>query len=129
MTKQLKAYFLLISSVLANLNENTDKKYIDQILQLHHLQTHNFQHERLIHLLITLFFACIFFASIICTAIWPCWQFMVLDIIVLILLAFYIQHYFFLENTIQKLYPMTQTLIMFSAPHVQTKAFEKSVEK
>lgn len=129
MTKQLKTYFLFISSVLENLNESTDKKYIDQILQLHNLQIHNFQHERLIHLLIMLFFACIFFASIICTAIWPCWQFIVLDIIVLILLAFYIQHYFFLENTIQKLYPMTQTLIMFNAIHTQTQAFENIVEK
>lgn len=115
MTKQLKIYFSFISSTLANLSQDTDKTYIEDILQLHNMQIHYFQHERLIHLLITLFFACTFFTSIICTAIWPSWQFMTLNIIVLILLAFYIQHYFFLENTIQKLYPMTQTLIMLHA--------------
>lgn len=116
MTKQLKTYFTFITSAITALKASeeqaqpADPAYLRLLLELHTEQTRNFQHERLIHLHVTFFFATLLFACIICTTIWPCWQFLLLDIILLILLGFYIKHYFFLENTVQKLYPLTQQL-------------------
>ncbi len=63
-----------------------------------------FQHERLVHLIVTvfvgictvLFFAMGLFAENILLII--------LAFITLILFAFYIFHYYFLENSVQKLY-------------------------
>ena len=65
-----------------------------------------FQHERLIHLIVTLFFVLF---SIIFTYI--CFNTEILEIFVITLVLyvidiFYIIHYFFLENGIQKLYKL-----------------------
>jgi hypothetical protein len=78
-----------------------------------------FQHERLVHLLVTLFFGLIFWISIMI-------ELMLLNIgytlmlinigllavntILLIVLIFYVFHYFFLENSIQKLYQLDKEI-------------------
>jgi len=113
MTEQLKHYFLFITEAIAGLHPDTNKAYIRHLIELHTLQIKAFQHERFIHLLVTFFFAGLLFACILCTVIWPVWQWIALDTILLILLGFYIQHYYFLENTLQKLYPMTQMLMHY----------------
>ncbi|MGL4666745.1 MAG: hypothetical protein ACRCWR_02300 [Saezia sp.] len=113
MTEQLKQYFLFISATLSGLRPDTNKAYIRHLIELHNLQINAFQHERLIHLLVTCFFACLLLAFTVMTVIWPVWQWIALDVIVLLLLGFYIQHYYFLENTLQKLYPMTQIFMHY----------------
>ncbi len=63
-----------------------------------------FQHERLIHLIVTVFVGLatlIFFGLGLITELVPL---LILGIITLILFAFYIVHYYFLENSVQKLY-------------------------
>ena len=63
-----------------------------------------FQHERLIHLIVTVFVGLatlIFFGLGLITELIPL---LILGIITLILFAFYIVHYYFLENSVQKLY-------------------------
>ena len=63
-----------------------------------------FQHERLIHLIVTVFvgLATILFFGI--GLLTDNLFFIVLALITLILFAFYILHYYFLENSVQKLY-------------------------
>ncbi len=63
-----------------------------------------FQHERLIHLIVTVFvgLATILFFGI--GLLTDNIFFLVLALITLILFAFYILHYYFLENSVQKLY-------------------------
>ncbi len=63
-----------------------------------------FQHERLIHLIVTVFVGLgtiLFFGIGLLT---DNLFFLILALITLILFAFYIFHYYFLENSVQKLY-------------------------
>lgn len=118
MTQQLKAYLTFITTVMTQLDatqsgQTPDKAYLRLLLDMHLEQIHAFQHERLIHLLVTFFFALVLFACLICTAVWPGWQFLALDAILITLLGFYIGHYYFLENTLQKLYPITRSLYVY----------------
>lgn len=111
MTKQLKRYFLFISAAIDGLHEGSNKAYVRHLIELHAMQIEAFQHERLIHLIVTCFFAGLLLSCTLTTVIWPVWQWIALDIIILVLLGFYIRHYYYLENTIQKLYPITQILM------------------
>jgi hypothetical protein len=84
-----------------------------------------FQHERLIHLLITLFFGIMFFISVpgyffivnlinIPLSINIC--FLAMIFILLVMLGFYIWHYYILENGIQKLYELDKKISDNSSP-------------
>ena len=68
-----------------------------------------FQHERLIHLMVTLAFAAFLLFSIFCLFVLPV-EFLVAGIL-LTLIFFgltigYVMHYYFLENSVQKMYHM-----------------------
>jgi ABC-type multidrug transport system fused ATPase/permease subunit len=78
-----------------------------------------FQHERLIHLLITLFFSLMFVISVIAAlmmadsgsgSIFLDFGLLVISFIFLIMLGFYIGHYFILENGVQKLYRLDREI-------------------
>jgi hypothetical protein len=115
METQLKAHLAFVTRALAELespgNPSPNARARARLLLDYHLaQTAAFQHERLIHLLVTLFFGALLLASMICAKIWPLWQFLALDALLLVIELFYIKHYFVLENTVQKLYPLTRRL-------------------
>lgn len=84
------------------LNELEESKNIDQEKLLKNIEI--FQHERLIHLIVTVFVGIstiIFFGlGLIIENI----LLLILSLITLILFSFYIFHYYFLENSVQKLY-------------------------
>ena len=68
-----------------------------------------FQHERLIHLMVTLAFAGFLLFEIFCLFILPP-EFLIAGVL-LVLIFFglsigYIMHYYFLENSVQKMYHM-----------------------
>lgn len=69
-----------------------------------------YQHERLIHLLVTIFvgLASIIFLGIAITN--KSIEFIIVGLITLILFAFYIVHYYFLENTVQEMYDLYDSL-------------------
>ncbi len=68
------------------------------------------QHERLIHLLITLFFA-LFTLITLCLVIFhPSLPVFALLGLFLILLIPYIFHYYFLENTVQRWYDLSERI-------------------
>lgn len=69
-----------------------------------------YQHERLIHLLVTITFALLTFFSLYFLVIMPSIAIGILFVIFLIMLAFYIKHYYFLENNVQKLYKIYDDL-------------------
>jgi len=89
-----------------------------KVAEYHKEMLANFQHERLVHLLIMLFFVAVSLALIGgFVALTYCFgmraeliPFYILLGIVIILTIFYVKHYYFLENHIQKLYQYTKKL-------------------
>lgn len=78
-----------------------------------------FQHERLIHLMVTLAFAAFLLFSIFCLFVLPV-EFLVAGIL-LTLIFFgltigYVMHYYFLENSVQKMYLMRDDIRSFLDP-------------
>ena len=62
------------------------------------------QHERLVHLIVTVLFALVMFLNLIIFFQTQINAFLAIILLCLILLIFYIAHYFFLENGVQQLY-------------------------
>ena len=78
-----------------------------------------FQHERLIHLMVTLAFAAFLLFAIFCLFVLPV-EFLVAGIL-LTLIFFgltigYVMHYYFLENSVQKMYLMRDDIRSFLDP-------------
>ena len=61
-----------------------------------------YQHERLIHLIVTMSFGVFFLLSLLLITVNH--SFILLSALFLVLLVPYIAHYYFLENSVQKLY-------------------------
>ena len=86
-------------------NKNTDRKKLAEGM-LTRIQF--YQHERLIHLIVTMSFGVFFLISLIL-----CFNntaFLALAILLLALLIPYIGHYYYLENSVQKLYIIYYTI-------------------
>jgi hypothetical protein len=91
------------AAVKRRLEEGGD---FEALLELHGRKLAWLQHERLVHLIVLLIVSVLFLFSI--------WLFVVLEnplvliltAAALILLAAYIRHYFFLENTVQRWYTL-----------------------
>ena len=81
-----------------------------------------FQHERLIHLMVTLFFALFLLLSIGSLFLFPA-EF-ILTGVLLVAIFFgltigYVFHYYFLENSVQKMYHMRDEMIAFLDPELK----------
>ncbi len=98
MAKYLRDYVKYIDDILKS-KKDID---LDLLMNGHLIKIQFFQHERLIHLLVTLFygiFTLTMFAFININIL-----FILPSIILMVLLLFYVRHYFFLENSVQYLY-------------------------
>ena len=110
---------------------NAVQKYIDEemknapvektrkVLSEFETKISYFQHERLIHLLVTLFFALFLLFEIYCLFVLPV-EFLISGIL-LVLIFFgltigYVAHYYFLENSVQKMYHMRDDIRAFLDP-------------
>ena len=95
----LKDYIEEIDNLL-----NNNKKITDDTIKKHLIKIGFFQHERLIHLIVTVLVGIgtlVFFGlGLILENV----LLLVLTLITLVLFTFYIFHYYFLENSVQKLY-------------------------
>ncbi len=107
MKKTLNQHTIFIEDILKNKNDNFDWKALGNF---HRAQIGFFQHERLIHLLVTLFFALIFLGSVMMQLTLNSLGFLVISAILLVMLGFYIRHYFILENGVQKLYQLDREI-------------------
>ena len=107
---------------------NAVRKYIDEemknapaektseVLSEFEKKIEYFQHERLIHLLVTLAFATWLLFEIYCLFVLPA-EFLIAGIL-LVLIFFgltigYVMHYYFLENSVQKMYHMRDEVRAF----------------
>ena len=101
MTKQIKEYLAYIEAWIAQ--EHSAQEYADERskmltrIQLYH-------HERLIHLLVTLAFEVFFLIDLMMYLLEGGTGLLILTLLFLVLLVPYIKHYYFLENSVQKLY-------------------------
>ena len=102
MTKMIRAYLFSISLALEA--DGADYAALQQDL-LTHLGF--FQHKRLVHLLITLAFAVMLVASFLLP--WDL-SFILVRAALLALTAAYVGHYFFLENSVQRMYRISDAI-------------------
>lgn len=92
-----------IDNYVKEIDKKIEKKNVTKAdIDTHLIKISFFQHERLIHLLVTLFYALYLFISVIIFL--KIWQFSIIVFLEIIILLFYVRHYFFLENNIQYLY-------------------------
>lgn len=101
MTEYLKNYMEYITKKLADC---TDSSAIDEVMSEHKDKIAFMQHERIVHFLVTMMFAIILTIFMCAMLMVENIMLLVLVAIILVLLGFYIKHYYFLENTVQKMY-------------------------
>jgi len=101
MTEYLKNYMKYIQE---KLEKCSDSAGLDEIMAEHKDKIAFMQHERIVHFLVTMMFALILaiFMGIEIFTENP--AILLLVTIIIVLLGFYIKHYYFLENTVQKMY-------------------------
>lgn len=101
MTDYLKKYMDYIAHKLENCKSCTE---IEEILAEHKDKIAFMQHERLVHFLVTMMFALILVVFMAVQFFTESLGLLILITIIIVLTAFYIKHYYFLENTVQKMY-------------------------
>lgn len=108
MERRLKNYIAYMESLIGNeMSEDERERARRELLT----NISFFQHERLIHLMVTLAFV-----MLLAFAVWGCViissiPFYIFFLLVMILLAPYIRHYYILENGVQKLYKFYDILM------------------
>ncbi len=105
--KRLENYIKFIESIVqSGLSADKKETFLKEML----IQIGFFQHERLIHLIVTITFALLTMLSLIGCFICDTVAYFILTILFLVLLIPYIRHYYILENGVQKLYRLYDTL-------------------
>lgn len=102
MHRYLQSYLDFIDGQLTRSDlseEDLEKLKKEQLVQIQFMQ-----HERLIHLIVTVLFAVMLFISLGILALSDKIIFAVLTVLILMPLIPYIWHYYFMENSVQKLY-------------------------
>jgi len=107
MEKYLRQHINLMEKVLAS-EKDVDK--LADWLAYNRVQIGFLQHERLIHLLVTLFVALFLVIIILASLFYPSIYFFIAGSALLILLVFYLKHYYALENGVQKLYRLDREI-------------------
>ena len=101
MTKEIRQYLAFILALIERNDPKEDWRNIERELLI---RIGFYQHERLVHLLVMLAFAAFTAVALILAIIIQTPVYFVLAALFLILLIPYIGHYYFLENSVQKLY-------------------------
>ncbi|MGN0620966.1 MAG: hypothetical protein ACI4I9_03780 [Porcipelethomonas sp.] len=112
MRKYLESYLEYILEKLEKDDRNTD---YNNLLKEHLVQISFMQHERLVHLIVTCLFSLVLIITIgfFCTT--SQLAFGALSVLIILLLTAYIRHYYFLENSVQKMYEIYNRLLELSA--------------
>lgn len=101
MKKRILSYLEKVNQLLEEDGENTDW---NMVLEEHLIQVSYFQHERFIHLIVMVLVALMATMDLLALVISFHISLVILMIPLLILLAPYINHYYLLENSVQKMY-------------------------
>lgn len=108
MKKQIQNYLNEILSLLQNTDTNVNW---NDVAKEHLIKISFYQHERLIHLIVTVLFALLEVICVVATVISGYMEMLLLCGTIMILLIPYIGHYYFLENSVQKLYLIYDEII------------------
>ena len=108
MTEYLTNYMKYIEDKLEKCGASSE---IDEILSEHLDKISFMQHERIVHFLVTMLFSIILAIFLAVLIFVPNIPSLLLVTIILVLLIFYIKHYYFLENTVQKMYKVYDSIL------------------
>ncbi len=111
MKKYITAYMNEITDFIDNKMESSDISKIREELHEFEVKIAYFQHERLIHLIVTVLFALLEMLSIYMTFVTFSLASVILSFMFLVLLIPYVMHYYFLENSVQKMYVLRDKII------------------
>ncbi len=101
MTKQIREYLEMLERFFSE--EHSEAELLKMRAEM--LQRIAFySHERLVHLIITMSFAVFFLLVLFMCLLIKNVGLAVLALMLLVMLAAYIKHYYFLENSVQKMY-------------------------
>lgn len=101
MTEYLTNYMKYVQQRLEKCSSAAE---LDEIMAEHKDKIAFMQHERIVHFLVTMLFALVLTVFMAVILFKPNIPVIILVTMILVLLAFYIKHYYFLENTVQKMY-------------------------
>lgn len=118
MTEYLKKYMERVENGLASCK---NRQQLEKLLAEHKDKIVFMQHERLVHFLVTMMFAVILVLLMIGFLLLENMLLSVLVVIILILLGAYIKHYYFLENTVQKMYVIYDKMLEKAAEYADKK--------
>lgn len=108
MTEYLKKY---MSETERRMKECGSETVLEEILEEHMDKIAFMQHERIVHFLVTMMFA-IVLTILVCAFLFTEQMAVgLLVLMILVLLGFYIKHYYFLENTVQQMYKVYDELL------------------
>lgn len=110
MKQYISEYIRTVESFMRSGCKNSDE--YEKVLREFETKIAYFQHERLIHLIVTVLFAILEMSAIYVILVSPNFGAIILCIMFLILLVPYVMHYYFLENSVQKMYKMRDKLIL-----------------
>ncbi len=108
MTEYLTNYMNTVSERLDNCKNQSE---LLVILAEHMDKIAFMQHERTVHFLVTMMFAVILAVFMVGMLLTDNIMLLILVTIITVLLAFYIKHYYFLENTVQKMYKVYDRIL------------------
>lgn len=108
MTEYLKKY---MEETAKRLAECKDRAELDEIFAEHMDKIAFMQHERIVHFLVTLMFALVLTIFMCAFLFVENLALLLLIAIIMVLLCFYIKHYYFLENTVQKMYKVYDEML------------------
>ena len=119
-------------SFIDNDMKTAEKDKTRRVLAEFEIKIEYFQHERLIHLMVTLSFALFLLLSIGALFMFP--REFVVSGVLLVAIFFgltigYVFHYYFLENSVQKMYHMRDEMIAFLDSDLKEIGLTDSGEK
>ena len=122
MKKRMLKYLAFMDGIIEKLDAGEEEK-LDEVMKNHMVQIGFFMHERLIHLIVTVLFAIGTFMTIFTYLMVDNLGLLFLTLLLIVLLAPYIKHYYLLENGVQKMYRQYDRLL--EEMNKQTKKEEK----
>ena len=108
MTEYLTNYMKYIQEKLEKCSGQPE---LDDIMSEHLDKIAFMQHERIVHFLVTMLFSIILAIFIAVLVFTPNIPLLILVTMILVLLIFYIKHYYFLENTVQIMYRVYDSIL------------------
>lgn len=108
MTAYLKEY---MNYAACRLEECRSYAEIEELLAEHRDKIAFMQHERIVHFLVTMMFAVILVIFVAVQFFTESLGLLLLITMIIVLTAFYIKHYYFLENTVQKMYVLYDEIL------------------